>query len=281
MAQEAWEAPLEKVFPTTVIQETTAPSLSYTKRGPAKAGMRLAKPRVLIPVFPGTNCEYETKKRFELAGAEVEIFIVKNLTPADIEASITAMDAAIQQAQIIALPGGFSAGDEPDGSGKFIATFFRNPRISDAVMELLKNRDGLMLGICNGFQALIKLGLLPYGEIKAIDETQPTLAFNTIGRHMSRIVRTRIASPHLVQQRVLVISTILLFPVKDASLPQKQMKTIANTDCLQYVDDKDNLPISVSILTAYYVVESPSSPDGRTCKWATLKESAAPTLTCR
>ena len=165
-------------------------ALSYTK---VDRQQECASQTVLIPVFPAP-CEYETKKRFELAGAEVEIFIVKNLTPADIEASITAMDAAIQQAQIIALPGGFSAGDEPDGSGKFIATFFRNPRISDAVMELLKNRDGLMLGICNGFQALIKLGLLPYGEIKAIDETQPTLAFNTIGRHMSRIVRTRIAS---------------------------------------------------------------------------------------
>ncbi|HAA37321.1 MAG TPA: phosphoribosylformylglycinamidine synthase [Firmicutes bacterium] len=273
LAQEAWEAPLEKVFPTTVpLTETTAPqALSYTKRGPAKAGMRLAKPRVLIPVFPGTNCEYETKKRFELAGAEVEIFIVKNLTPADIEASITAMDAAIQQAQIIALPGGFSAGDEPDGSGKFIATFFRNPRISDAVMELLKNRDGLMLGICNGFQALIKLGLLPYGEIKAIDETQPTLAFNTIGRHMSRIVRTRIASvlsPWFSNVKVGDIHHLAVSHGEGRFIATEteMKKLIANGQiAAQYVDDKGqpSLDIRFNPNGSYYAVESLSSPDGR------------------
>ena len=141
----------------------------------------MARPRVLIPVFPGTNCEYDSKKRFELAGAETDVYIIKNLSSSAIEESIKIMAQKIKESQIIMLPGGFSAGDEPDGSGKFIATVFRNPRVQDAVMDLLKNRDGLMLGICNGFQALIKLGLVPYGEIREIDESQPTLTYNKIG----------------------------------------------------------------------------------------------------
>ena len=201
-----WEEPLEKIFPTRVRSEDVernAPQLAVKNvfpgnkpgvPGKGKAAVKIARPRAFIPVFPGTNCEYDTARAFEKAGGKAEILVVRNLTPNDIEQSIERMEKAIDNSQIIVIPGGFSAGDEPDGSGKFIATAFRNPRISEAVMRLLKQRDGLALGICNGFQALIKLGLLPFGEIREIDADCPTLTFNTIGRHMSRMVRTRVMS---------------------------------------------------------------------------------------
>ena len=156
--------------------------------------MLLAKPRVLIPVFPGTNCEYDSQRAFEKAGAEVETLVIANLSVSALEQTIQKMEKMIKNAQMIMLPGGFSAGDEPEGSGKFIAATFRNPVIKDAVMDLLQNRDGLMLGICNGFQALIKLGLVPYGEIRDIDENSPTLTYNQIGRHISCLVDTKITS---------------------------------------------------------------------------------------
>ena len=166
----------------------------YTERNTKAPAIKAAKPRVFIPVFPGTNCEVDTARAFELAGAEPEILIVKNLSSADIEETIERMAAEIAKAQIVMLPGGFSGGDEPDGSGKFIATTFRNPKIAEEVTKLLEQRDGLMLGICNGFQALIKLGLVPYGKITELDETSPTLTFNKIGRHVSRMVYTRVTS---------------------------------------------------------------------------------------
>ena len=149
---------------------------------------------MVIPVFPGTNCEYDTARAFEKAGAEPEVLIVRNLTPSAIEETIDRLEKAVRNAQIIMLPGGFSGGDEPDGSGKFIATTFRNPRLSQAVEELLYHRDGLMLGICNGFQALIKLGLVPFGHIVPTEESAPTLTFNELGRHISRMAYTRITS---------------------------------------------------------------------------------------
>ena len=149
---------------------------------------------MLIPVFPGTNCEYDTMRAAEKAGLETEIFIIKNLNSADVAESITEFAKRIESSQIIFIPGGFSGGDEPDGSGKFITAFFRNPLITEKVRELLKIRDGLMCGICNGFQALIKLGLVPFGDILEADASFPTLTFNTIGRHQSMIVRTVIAS---------------------------------------------------------------------------------------
>ena len=155
---------------------------------------KVAKPKVFIPAFPGTNCEVDSARAFEKAGANVELLIVKNLTSAHIEETIKAMEKIISKSQMIMFPGGFSGGDEPDGSGKFIATTFRNPRIANAVNEMLKNRDGLMLGICNGFQALIKLGLVPYGEIRELKPTDPTLTFNTIGRHISHMAYTRVTS---------------------------------------------------------------------------------------
>ena len=156
--------------------------------------VRLATPRVVIPVFPGTNCEYDTARAFRRAGGDPHILVLKNLTPSDVAESCEALVKELDKAQILMLPGGFSGGDEPDGSAKFIAAFFRAPAVADAVNRLLNQRDGLALGICNGFQALIKLGLVPYGEIRTITEDDPTLTFNTIHRHQSMLVRTRIAS---------------------------------------------------------------------------------------
>lgn len=149
---------------------------------------------MFIPAFPGTNSEVDSARAFERAGAEANVLVVRNLTPAHIEDTLREMEQAIRKSQIIMIPGGFSGGDEPEGSGKFIATTFRNPRIAQAVMDMLENRDGLMLGICNGFQALIKLGLLPYGRITEPSASAPTLTFNSLGRHASRLVYTRVTS---------------------------------------------------------------------------------------
>ena len=153
-----------------------------------------AKPRVVIPVFPGNNCEYDTARAFERVGAVADVFVVNNLTPAAVAESTRELARRIRESQIVMIPGGFSGGDEPDGSAKFITAFFRAPEVTEAVRELLQKRDGLMLGICNGFQALVKLGLVPYGDIRPMDADCATLTFNTIGRHQSRLVRTRVAS---------------------------------------------------------------------------------------
>ena len=158
------------------------------------SAFKISRPKVVIPSFPGTNSEYDTAKAFNEAGANAEILVFKNLTSKHIEESLTALAAQIRQAQILMFPGGFSAGDEPDGSAKFIATIIRSPRVSDAIMDLLKNRDGLILGICNGFQALIKTGLVPYGEIRDADSAAPTLVHNSIGRHISSYAHTQIIS---------------------------------------------------------------------------------------
>ena len=193
---DIWTAPLEPVFPNKADEEpemTPAVPL-YVQRSGLAPAIKAARPRVFIPVFPGTNCEYDTARAFERAGAQPDVLVVKNLSPAAIEETIARMEAAIRQAQIVMLPGGFSGGDEPDGSGKVIATTFRNPRVADAVTELLEQRDGLMLGICNGFQALIKLGLVPTGSIRELRDSDPTLTFNTLGRHVSRMVYTRVTS---------------------------------------------------------------------------------------
>ena len=216
-ALEKWEEPLEKIFPVKAKAEAVGdekPGRYYycvgegaeSREGcpPGRdeaAGRRRAKPRILVarprifmPVFPGTNCEYDTERQFARAGGIVDTFVFKNLSSKDIERSVEAMAKKIADSQIIMIPGGFSAGDEPEGSGKFIAAVFRNPYIKEAVMKLINERDGLILGICNGFQALVKLGLLPYGEIRDMDQNSPTLTYNTIGRHVSRMVRIRVAS---------------------------------------------------------------------------------------
>ncbi|MCI1721792.1 MAG: phosphoribosylformylglycinamidine synthase [Lachnospiraceae bacterium] len=199
-----WEDKLEPIFicnhvkgqePETYEKiEYTQGTAQHASAPDAMTGAVNGRPHVLIPVFPGTNCEYDTMKAWKRAGAEPETFVVNNLTKESIAESVKVFSDKVRQSQIVFIPGGFSGGDEPDGSGKFITAFFRNPELSDAVMELLKKRDGLMAGICNGFQALVKLGLVPYGEIVESRDDDPTLTFNLIGRHQSRIVRTRIAS---------------------------------------------------------------------------------------
>ena len=191
--QEIWESKLEPVYPYRKAGAAVE-KINGSLTAPAAPKIGAAKPKVIIPVFPGTNCEYDTAKAFARAGADPEILVIRNLTPNDVTESCAALVKAIRESQIVMLPGGFSGGDEPDGSAKFIASFFRSPAVTEAVRDLLQKRDGLMLGICNGFQALIKLGLVPYGDIRDITPEDPTLTFNTIGRHQSMLVRTRIAS---------------------------------------------------------------------------------------
>ena len=195
-AMKLWQQPLSKIFPGSmdkqIIKDIKTPL--YKSNKISTSSVKFAKPRILIPVFPGTNCEYDTAAAFQKAGGEVNTLVVRNLSAEDIEGSIEQLVKEIRNAQIIALPGGFSAGDEPDGSGKFIAAMFRNPRVKEEVMKLIKQRDGLILGICNGFQALIKLGLVPYGEIRDLDEDCPTLTYNTSGRHISCVAKTQVVS---------------------------------------------------------------------------------------
>ena len=195
-AEEAWKGTLERVFKTTSGEdnEKQAKDDLYHAENIYVCKHKVAKPRVFIPVFPGTNCEYDSTRAFERAGAEVDVKVFKNLTAEDIHDSVELFTKAIDQAQIIMFPGGFSAGDEPDGSAKFFATAFQNAKIKEAVMKLVNERDGLALGICNGFQALIKLGLVPYGEICGQKADSPTLTFNTIGRHISNMVYTKVVS---------------------------------------------------------------------------------------
>ncbi|AIF50005.1 phosphoribosylformylglycinamidine synthase [Pelosinus sp. UFO1] len=193
-AQTAWEKPLAAVFPTEVESVSEKPKAELFASSPKKSKQSFAKPRIFLPVFPGTNCEYDSAKAFEVAGGNVDTMVIRNLTPAAVEDSIEEIVKRIKNSQIIMLPGGFSAGDEPDGSGKYIATMFRNPRIKEAVRNFLSEQDGLMLGICNGFQALIKLGLVPYGDIVDLTPNCPTLTYNQIGRHISCMVKTKVVS---------------------------------------------------------------------------------------
>jgi phosphoribosylformylglycinamidine synthase len=269
---ESWEAPLEKVFPTRTESPAAVPrSFAHQAAKAGKPQTAVAKPRVFIPVFPGTNCEYDSRRAFERAGAQVETLVFRNLTPADIEASIGAMVKAVDNAQIIMLPGGFSAGDEPDGSGKFIAAVFRNPRLREAVMRLLQERDGLMLGICNGFQALIKLGLVPYGEIREMKENAPTLTFNTLGRHVSRLVRTRTVStlsPWLAKNRlgdthVIAVSHGEGRFVADAN--QLKIMAVNGQIATQYVDPDGNPTYDIRFNPngSMEAIEGITSPDGR------------------
>ena len=194
-AYDIYKNVLNSVYPQTEIAPTTDLIVgNCTDRGSLKAKQTYDEVNVVIPVFPGTNCEYDSKRAFEKAGAKVELVVIRNKTEQDIKNSISDLVSAIKKAQIMMLPGGFSAGDEPEGSGKFIATFLRNESIKEAITDLLENRDGLMIGICNGFQALIKLGLLPYGKISNMTKDDATLTFNTIGRHVSQMVNTKVAS---------------------------------------------------------------------------------------
>jgi phosphoribosylformylglycinamidine synthase len=269
---ESWEAPLEKVFPTRTESPAAVPrSFAHQASKAGKPQTAVAKPRVFIPVFPGTNCEYDTRRAFERAGAQVETLVFRNLTSVDIEASIGAMVKAVDNAQIVMLPGGFSAGDEPDGSGKFIAAVFRNPRLREAVMRLLQERNGLMLGICNGFQALIKLGLVPYGEIRDVKENAPTLTFNTLGRHVSRLVRTRTVStlsPWLAKNRLGDTHVIAVSHGEGrfvANANQLEVMAANGQIATQYVDPDGNPTYDIRFNPngSVEAIEGITSPDGR------------------
>ena len=229
-AYSVYENVLEDVYPSKIPAPTEALNDKIcNERVLSHASKKYDEVNVVIPVFPGTNCEYDSKRAFEKAGAKVELVLIRNKTKEDIKDSIDNLTKAINKAQIVMIPGGFSAGDEPEGSGKFIATVLRNEKVKDAISDLLDNREGLMIGICNGFQALIKLGLLPYGKIKDMDENDPTLTFNTIGRHVSQMVNTKITSvksPWLTKVNVNDIHTIPVshgegrFVAKDEVLEQ-------------------------------------------------------------
>jgi len=193
-ALSTWQKPLEKVYPTQAKPAETCENYSYESKNIIVTNNKFAKPKVVIPIFPGTNSEYDSARAFERVGAEVEIVPFINLTPSHTVETLSRLAQKIDTAQIVMIPGGFSGGDEPEGSGKYIATAFRNPLVAEAVNTLLKRRDGLMLGICNGFQALIKLGLLTHGDIRDLADDSPTLTYNNIGRHIATLVDTRVAS---------------------------------------------------------------------------------------
>ena len=272
-AQEAYLEPLQEIFPYK-IEEKAQGELNqplYRADLPLTAPVTLSKPRVFIPVFPGQNCEYDSARAFEEAGAVADVFIIRNLTAQAIDESVEKMVSMIKNSQIVMLPGGFSAGDEPDGSGKFIATMFRNPRIKEAVTEFLNERDGLMLGICNGFQALVKLGLLPYGEIRDLETESPTLTFNNIGRHVSQIVDTRIVSnksPWLSEVEPGDIHAVAVSHGEGRFYaPESVIKELFKNGqvATQYVDPQGvpTMEMPYNPNGSLYAIEGITSPDGR------------------
>ena len=280
--QEAWASALEGVFPYRSAAddvdspEELVPEERYRceEEGRIRAtygGLKIARPRVVIPVFPGNNCEYDSARAFRAAGAEADIFVINNLTPENVAESTRELARRIRESQIVMIPGGFSGGDEPDGSAKFITAFFRAPEVTEAVRDLLQARDGLMLGICNGFQALIKLGLVPYGDIVDATADAPTLTFNQIGRHQSRLVRTRICSdlsPWLTQCDPDELYTV--------AISHGEGRFVANDDVLsqlreggqiatQYVDvaGMPSMDLDVNPNGSVACIEGITSPDGR------------------
>ncbi|KMQ52917.1 Phosphoribosylformylglycinamidine synthase, synthetase subunit [Chitinispirillum alkaliphilum] len=268
-----WEKPLENVFPSQASQEECLdieiPSDTTQPRFSSK--LKIAKPRVLIPVFPGTNCEYDSARAFEKAGGMCDFLILRNCTASDIDDSISLMAKKIADSQIIMIPGGFSAGDEPDGSGKFIAAFFRNPQIKDSLTEFLEKRDGLMLGICNGFQALIKLGLVPYGEIRDAESSTPTLTFNTVGRHISRIAYTKICSVKSPWLTNVSVGDLHAVPISHGEgrfvASREQIESLAKNGQVvtRYVnsDGETQTGMNGNCNGSYGAIEGIISPDGR------------------
>ena len=285
-AYKAWTGTLEKVFKTTSGEENDGPVAMAVKTADPEATYengvyntkniyvckhKVAKPRVFIPVFPGTNCEYDSTKAFERAGAEVDVKVFKNLSAEDIRDSVEIFEKSIDQAQMIMFPGGFSAGDEPDGSAKFFATAFQNAKIKEAVMKLLNERDGLALGICNGFQALIKLGLVPYGEICGQKEDSPTLTYNTIGRHISKMVYTKVVSNKSPWLQKAALGGVYCNPASHGegrfvANDEWLTKLLANGQvATQYVNPNGELDQSEesNINGSTYNIEGITSPDGR------------------
>ncbi|MDE6952330.1 MAG: phosphoribosylformylglycinamidine synthase [Erysipelotrichales bacterium] len=260
-AYAIYESVLDDVYPTKETAPTTEVIVKdCEERSTLQAKKIYDEVKVVIPVFPGTNCEYDSKRAFEKAGATVQLVLIRNKTEEDIKKSVNELEAAIQQAQIVMLPGGFSAGDEPEGSGKFIATVLRNPKLKDAITDLLENRDGLMIGICNGFQALVKLGLLPYGKIKDMEAGDPTLTFNTIGRHLSQMVETRIASVKSPWLANVKVGDKHVVPISHGEgrfvAPQEVIEQLFENGQVftQYVDP-----------TGQPTMESPYNPNGSIC----------------
>ena len=285
-AYKAWTGTLEKVFKTTSGEENDGPVAMAVKTADPEVTYengvyntkniyvckhKVAKPRVFIPVFPGTNCEYDSTRAFERAGAEVDVKVFKNLSAEDIRDSVEIFEKSIDQAQMIMFPGGFSAGDEPDGSAKFFATAFQNAKIKEAVMKLLNERDGLALGICNGFQALIKLGLVPYGEICGQKEDSPTLTYNTIGRHISKMVYTKVVSNKSPWLQKATLGGVYCNPASHGegrfvANDEWLAKLLANGQvATQYVNPNGELDQSEesNINGSTYNIEGITSPDGR------------------
>ena len=270
--QNTYEDKLEAVYSCN-IPDVNIPveTVSSPRKAPAVSLIKVAKPRVLIPVFPGTNCEYDSARAVADAGAEPEIFVIKNMSAEAISRSVETFAQKIRNSQMIFIPGGFSGGDEPDGSGKFITAFFRNGAIKEEVTRLLENRDGLMCGICNGFQALVKLGLVPYGKIIDTDENCPTLTFNVIGRHQSRIVRTRVASnnsPWLANTNVGDVYNVAISHGEGRFFASEELarRLIANGQvATQYVDLDGNATADVRFNPngSIFAIEGITSPDGR------------------
>ena len=262
---------LEKVYATDAPAESKLETFSYTAGCTAAPAVKCAKPKALIPVFPGTNCEYDTARAVMEAGGDAEILVIRNLTASQVTESAERFAKAIANSQMIVIPGGFSGGDEPDGSGKFITSFFRSPAVREEVTRLLENRDGLMAGICNGFQALIKLGLVPFGKIVDADENCPTLTYNTIGRHQSSIVRTRICtnkSPWLAETQVGQIYSV---PISHGEgrfvAPEEVIRKLAENGQIttQYVDlsGVPTMDTAFNPNGSLYAIEGITSPDGR------------------
>ena len=280
------EAVLADVYPTGVPAEGPAPVLEAPAFSRPAPRVGAAKPRVLIPVFPGTNCEYDSARAAVRAGLEAETVVIRNLTPEALLSSVQALEAAIRRSQIVFLPGGFSGGDEPDGSAKFIVSLFRSPRLTDAVHDLLQNRDGLMLGVCNGFQALIKLGLVPFGEIRDTDSACPTLSYNLLGRHQSRIVRTRIAS-----SRSPWLSRVRVGDVVDVPISHGEGRFLCPPELLEKLAENGQIAAQYADLRglptmdpagnpngSVWAVEALTSPDGRVLGKMGHSERVGPNL---
>ena len=265
-------AVLEKVYPTkTVETQEPIPAFDYQASAYPAPAVKCARPKVLIPVFPGTNCEYDSARAVLAAGCEADIAVIRNLTADDVARSVEDVAKRIGESQMIFIPGGFSGGDEPDGSAKFITAFFRNPAIREQVTKLLEDRDGLMCGICNGFQALIKLGLVPYGKIIETDDTCPTLTFNTIARHQSRIVRTRVASNKSPWLALTNVGDVYNVPISHGEgkflASEALVKQLAANGQIatQYVDleGKPTMDAAFNPNGSLYAIEGITSPDGR------------------
>ena len=270
--QEAWESGIEGVFAYRSADETPeVETIDFRAKDiHVYGGAKIARPRVVIPVFPGNNCEYDSAAAFERAGAVPTVYVVNNLTPKAVAESTAELARLIRASQIVMIPGGFSGGDEPDGSAKFITAFFRAPEVTEAVRDLLQARDGLMLGICNGFQALVKLGLVPFGDIRPMDADCATLTFNNIGRHQSTLVRTRVAStmsPWMSRMEVGEMHTVAIShgegrfvapqPLLDSMIANGQVAT-------QYVDaaGQPSMDLAVNPNGSVLAIEGITSPDG-------------------